>query len=234
MVIIMHIKSHKLRDIEEEILEALFDLHTELGDNSFHKMKIILERLPRVSKTQLTNIVQRKLEKLGYVDYTRYDGVRLTPEGLKLAQKIARNHRLAEAILYQFFKMPFTDIHEQACLLEHAISDKMAQAIYTSLPEKKTPFGISIPMDTIEDMSYSNQTILDTKEGSIVILTRVSVHSYKTAETLDKHGIKGIGTKITVQKIKQNEIVISANKITSTIPIELARTLFVDPSGTKS
>ena len=116
-MIIVHLKTHKLRDIEEEILEALFDLHTELCDDSYHKMKKILDRLQGVSKTQLTNIVQRKLGKLGYVDYTRYDGVRLTPEGLRIAQKIARNHRLAEALLFQIFKMPFTDIHElHVCL----------------------------------------------------------------------------------------------------------------------
>ena len=226
----VHTKPHKLRDIEEEILEALFDLHTELCDDSYHKMKKILDRLQGVSKTQLTNIVQRKLEKLGYVDYTRYDGVRLTPEGLKIAQKIARNHRLAEALLYQIFKMPFTEIHEQACLLEHAISDKMAKAIYAILPEKTTPFGIAIPMDEIENMSCSDETVNDVTEGSTVILTRIAIHNHDTAETLVKHGIEGIGTKIKVLKKKKRKIEISTDSSTNEIPIELARTLYVEPA----
>lgn len=225
----MHVKPHKLRDIEEEILEALFDLHTELCDDSYHKMKAILERLPEVSKTQLTNIVQRKLEKLGYVDYTRYDGLRLTPEGLKIAQKIARNHRLAEAMLYQILKMPFVDIHEQACLLEHSISDKMAKAIYDVLPEKVTPFGVTIPMDTFEETSCSDQTIMDTEEGATVILSRIAVHTHGTAEKLIENGIPGLGTKIKIVKKKKKSIDISTNSSIHTLSREFAKTLYVDP-----
>ena len=105
-------------------MECLYDLHVSQCDDSYIKMKKILENLGKhVSKTQLTNIVQRKLVKLGYVDYIQYEGVRLTPEGYKIATLVARNHRLAEAMLFQIFKVPFKIIHEQACLLEHSISD---------------------------------------------------------------------------------------------------------------
>jgi DtxR family Mn-dependent transcriptional regulator len=193
------------------------------------KMKQILENIGQnVSKTQLTNIIQRKLEKLGYVDYIQYDGVRLTPEGYKIARKIARNHRLAEAMLFQILKIPFSDIHEQACLLEHAISDKMARAIYAILPEKITPFGIHIPMGEGDDFSCSDQTLLDTPVGASAILSRVSIHAYDTAETLISYGIEGIGTRIKVIEIKQNEIIISTDKATSAIPKAVARTLYVD------
>ncbi|MHA2239901.1 MAG: metal-dependent transcriptional regulator, partial [Candidatus Hodarchaeales archaeon] len=121
-------------------MEVLFDLHISRCDNSHLKMKEILDRVVTISKTQLTNIVQRKLEKLGYVHYTPYEGVKLTSDGFKVSQKIARNHRLAEALLSQILKMPFSEIHEQACLLEHSISDEMAQYIFDALPEKITPF----------------------------------------------------------------------------------------------
>ena len=89
----MHSKNSKLRDVEEEVMERLYDLHASLCDDSYIKMKQILENLGQnVSKTQLTNIVQRKLEKLGYVDYLQYEGIRLTAEGYEIARKIARNH----------------------------------------------------------------------------------------------------------------------------------------------
>ncbi len=227
----MHTKPHKLRDIEEEIMEALFDLQLSLCDESHLKMKQILDRIgPQVSKTQLTNIVQRKLEKLGYVEYIPYEGVRLTDVGFQVAQKIARNHRLAEAMLYQIFHMPFETIHEQACLLEHAISDEMAQYIFEALPEKRTPFGIMIPMSVNEDYACSDQTIIDTPKGSSVKLVRVSIHNYETANQLLKFGIKGIGEKIQVLEHKKNGIVIQIDNSEYTIPLNLAVTLYVDPT----
>jgi DtxR family Mn-dependent transcriptional regulator len=95
-------------------MEVLFDLQISLCETSYMKMKLILERVPNISKTQLTNIVQRKLEKLGYVHYTPYEGVKLTSTGFKVAQKIARNHRIRFLIrwlsiftmLYQKKKLP--------------------------------------------------------------------------------------------------------------------------------
>ncbi len=228
--IIVHLKTHKLRDIEEEIMEALFDLQFSLCDDSHLKMKQILDRIgPQVSKTQLTNIVQRKLEKLGYVHYTPYEGVRLTTEGFEVARKVARNHRLAEAMLFQIFHMPFKTIHEQACLLEHAISDEMAQYIYKALPDKSTPFGIMIPMSTNEEFACSDQTIIDTPKGSKVVLTRISIHNYETANRLFNYGINGIGEKFQVINQTKKGVVISNKGSEFTIPLDLAKTLYVDP-----
>ena len=226
----MHEKNSKLRDVEEEVMECLYDLHASLCDDSYVKMKQILDNLGQnVSKTQLTNIVQRKLEKLGYVDYLQYEGIRLTPVGYEIARKVARNHRLAEAFLYQILKMPFTDIHEQACLLEHAISDKMAEAIYNILPEKITPFGIHIPMKKGDTWACSDQKLSETEINTTVILSRVSIHSYDTAEILLSYGIKGVGTEITVIDIKENIIVAKITGKTYQIPFEVAKILYVDP-----
>jgi DtxR family Mn-dependent transcriptional regulator len=227
----VHVKPHKLRDIEEEVMEALFDLHLSLCDDSHLKMKQILERIgPQVSKTQLTNIVQRKLEKLGYVHYFPYEGVRLTKEGFAVAQKIARNHRLAEAMLFQLFHLPFEIIHEQACFLEHAISDKMAKYIYNALPKKQTPFGIMIPMSVNEDFACSDQTLVDTPKESDVVLTRISIHNYETASLLLKCGIKGIGAKFKVINHMSDGVVINIQGTDFIIPQDLAQTLFVDPA----
>ena len=227
----MHLKHHKLRDIEEEVMEALFDLHLSLCDDSYLKMKQILERIgPQVSKTQLTNIVQRKLEKLGYVQYRPYEGLRLTDEGFQVAQKIARNHRLAEAMLFQLFHMPFEIIHEQACLLEHAISDLMAKYIYEALPEKHTPYGIMIPMSINDDFACSDQTIVDTPKGSKVVLTRISIHNYETASNLLNYGIKGIGEVFIVKNTSSKGVIINKDGSEYIIPMNFARTLFVEPA----
>jgi Mn-dependent DtxR family transcriptional regulator len=230
----VHTKPTRLRDVEEEIMEVLFDLHVSLCDDSHMKMKQILDRLGKhVSKTQLTNIVQRKLEKLGYVHYAPYEGVRLTSEGYEIARKIARNHRLAEAMLYQIFHMPFGIIHDQACLLEHVISDEMAQYIYEALPEKITPFGITIPMHGTEEFACSDQTLSDTPKGSKVRLSHVSIHSHETAQTLISFGIEGVGSEFIVLETQDDRIIIKSKGKEYKIPIDLARTLYVDSVDTE-
>lgn len=209
-------------------MEVLFDLQISLCETSYLKMKLILERVPNISKTQLTNIVQRKLEKLGYVHYTPYEGVKLTSTGFKVAQKIARNHRLAEALLSQILKMPFVEIHQQACLLEHSISDKMAQYIYDALPEKKTPFGISIPMNKVEDMECSDKTITDFPEGTKLKLVQISIHTHGTAKKLLKYGISGVGTEFKINKISKTSVAVWIKDKVYQLPLDLAKTLFVE------
>ena len=226
----MHSKNSKLRDVEEEVMECLYDLHVSQCDDSYIKMKRILENLGKhVSKTQLTNIVQRKLVKLGYVDYIQYEGVRLTPEGYKIATLVARNHRLAEAMLFQIFKVPFSIIHEQACLLEHAISDTMAKYIYDALPEKTTPFGIQIPMNEGDEWACSDQTLFETPIGDAVRLARVAIHAYETADMLISYGIEGVGTVIKVVKLEEKGVSVDISGTNYFIPSEVAKTLYVDP-----
>ncbi|MHA2055451.1 MAG: metal-dependent transcriptional regulator [Candidatus Hodarchaeales archaeon] len=209
-------------------MEVLFDLHISRCDNSHLKMKEILDRVINISKTQLTNIVQRKLEKLGYVHYTPYEGVKLTSDGFKVAQKIARNHRLAEALLSQILRMPFSEIHEQACLLEHSISDEMAQYIFDALPEKITPFGISIPMAKIEEGECTEKTLTDYAEGSKVKLLQISIHTHGTAKKILNYGISGIGAEFTIKKFSKGSVTIWIKDMEYHLPLDLAKTLFVE------
>jgi len=145
----MHKKERQgLRVFEEDLMEVLFKLHIFKNKSQRIKMGEILDIMgKKLTKTQLTNIIRRKLEPQGYVDYLPYDGVRLTGSGYQVAQRITRNHRLAETILYDIFNMPLNKIHEQACHLKHGISDQTAKYIYRKLKVKKTPFGMPIIME---------------------------------------------------------------------------------------
>ncbi len=40
----------------------------------------------------------KKLDKMDYVNYSQYKGVKLTENGLKIAKKITRKHRLTRKI----------------------------------------------------------------------------------------------------------------------------------------
>ncbi|UCG02909.1 MAG: hypothetical protein JSW11_02755 [Candidatus Heimdallarchaeota archaeon] len=226
----MHEKKFKLRNIEEEIMETLFDITINKESGQRTKMGEILDRLGQdITKTQLTNIVRRKLEPLGYVDYTPYDGIILTNKGFQEARRIARNHRLAEAMLHQIFNVPFNELHEQACYLEHGITERLAELIFKKLKEKKTPFGDIIPMRDIEDIGCDDKRLTEIPNGTAVILTRIISHSTETARELESYQIRGVGTKMVVKDKDTKGVTVELNSKEYNIPIGISKILCVKP-----
>jgi DtxR family transcriptional regulator, Mn-dependent transcriptional regulator len=71
----------------------------------------------------------KKLEKMGYVDYSQYKGVKLTDSGLKVAKNITRKHRLLERFLHDILKLKDHFLHDQACEMEHSLSDDAERAL---------------------------------------------------------------------------------------------------------
>ncbi|MFX1517829.1 MAG: metal-dependent transcriptional regulator [Promethearchaeota archaeon] len=220
-----------LRVIEEDIMEVLFSLHISKSERQRIKMGEILDRMEdKLTKAQLTNIVRRKLEPQGYVDYLPYEGVHLTRRGYQIAKKIARNHRLAEAMLYQIFEMPFIKLHEQACHLEHAISDEIAEYVYRKLQVKTSPFGMPIPMkEKDEDSGCEDKCLHEVSTGVPLTLTRIQDHSTEIAKKLKTYDISAVGTKMCVKSINNEGVVVEVNKNIQKIPLSISKLLCVKP-----
>jgi len=70
----------------------------------------------------------RKLSGEGLVEAERYGEIRLTKKGEEEGEKILRKHRVMEAFL-ALIGVKKKKIHEEACLLEHAVSDDVERAI---------------------------------------------------------------------------------------------------------
>ena len=228
----MHDKDRQgLRVVEEDIMEVLFSLHISQSERQRIKMGEILDRMEdKLKKAQLTNIIRRKLEPQGYVDYLPYEGVRLTRIGYRIARRIARNHRLAEAMLYQIFEMPFIKLHEQACHLEHGISDEIAEYIYRKLKVKMTPFGMPISMkEKDEDSGYEYKCLHEVSAGVPVTLTRIQDHSTEFAKKLKAYDIDAVGVKMCVKNITNEEVVVEVNENLRKIPLSISKLLCVKP-----
>ena len=85
-----------------------------------------------VSPASATNMVKR-LAEAGLIAYAPYQGVDLTPEGLRIALKVVRRHRLVELLLHEILEMPWDCVHPEAERIEHAISDEVEEAIARKL-----------------------------------------------------------------------------------------------------
>ncbi len=71
----------------------------------------------------------KKLADEGYVKYESYKGAELTAKGNKAASKIVRKHRLLERFLTDILKLAKNSVHEQACEMEHSLSDEAEEAL---------------------------------------------------------------------------------------------------------
>lgn len=112
------------KNIAEEYLETILYL-TKGGRPA--KTKDIAEAMnikpPSVSEMLM------KLKEEGYVDYKPYLGVSLTEKGRAEAVQIERKHQLLETFLVDALGVELLKAHEEACEMEHSVSDSTVSRI---------------------------------------------------------------------------------------------------------
>ncbi|MEM7802066.1 MAG: metal-dependent transcriptional regulator [Chloroflexota bacterium] len=98
-----------------------------------------------VKAASVTGMIKR-LSELKLVDYEKSKGVALTPSGEKIALEVIRHHRLIETYLIEALGFSWDEVHDQADILEHVISEKLEERIDSVLnfPEYD-PHGAPIP-----------------------------------------------------------------------------------------
>ena len=117
----------------EEYLEALYTL---TQDGKVATTSDISKSL-KIAPASVSEML-RKLADNGYANYSPYQGVTLTPKGFNMAQKMARKHRLLERFLHDVLRIGNDKVHQEACEMEHALSDEAERALCQTLksPDK--------------------------------------------------------------------------------------------------
>ncbi len=110
--------------------------------------------------------MSRKLAGKKLLNYEKYQQLKLTEGGRKMALHVIRKHRLWEAFLFKVFKMSLHEIHREAEMLEHQTSDFLAARISAFLGDPDIdPHGEPIP-DEHGSMWYrSEQSLLSFVEA---------------------------------------------------------------------
>jgi len=91
-----------------------------------------------VSPASVTEML-KALAADGYVDYERYRGATFTEKGLHHARKIRKKHHIMEMFLMDILDVDSKTAHEEACKLEHALSEesmmRLCQMVGTPVDE---------------------------------------------------------------------------------------------------
>ena len=156
----------------EEYLEAVYSFN-EKGELA--KNQDLSEKL-KVSPPSVTEMI-KKLSDEGLVTYEPYKGVLLTGKGMARAQKVVRKHRLLERFLHDTLGLKLDKVHNEACKLEHSISDETAAALCDNLKSPKTcpDDGKLIPECTLEANNCTECKLAREAEGGkFKLLTQLS------------------------------------------------------------
>src|SRR5215211_1769677 len=88
----------------------------------------------------------KALSDSGLVAYEPREGVRLSRGGEQLALHVLRRHRLVELFLVKVLGLDWSEVHDEAEELEHAISDKVLERMDHLLGRPTAdPHGDPIP-----------------------------------------------------------------------------------------
>lgn len=133
---------HDLTTVAQDYLKTIWS--AQEWSHEKVSTKLLAERIGVSASTASESI--RRLADQGLVDHERYGAVTLTERGRLAALAVVRRHRLLETFLMQELGYSWDEVHDEAEILEHAISDMMLDRIDAKLGHPtRDPHGDPIP-----------------------------------------------------------------------------------------
>ncbi|WP_242120270.1 metal-dependent transcriptional regulator [Aestuariivivens sediminicola] len=201
----------------ENFLKAIYK--NGKRDNNDTKPGSIAREL-NISNAAATDMAQ-KLAAKDLLHYEKYQALRLTEKGTKIAMDVIRKHRLWESFLFKTFDMSLHDIHREAELLEHQTSDFLAEKMSAYLGNPKfDPHGDPIPNADGEITTVDSSIALSqAEEGKHYTISRLMSDDKEFFEFCAQHGLKYghvvlvskqfIKTKMTQVQINNNTLILN-------------------------
>jgi DtxR family Mn-dependent transcriptional regulator len=116
----------------------------------------------------------KTLAESGLVNYEPYAGVSLTRAGKRLAALVLRRHRLVELFLVQVMGLRWDEVHDEAELLEHVVSDRLIDRMDEMLGRPEAdPHGDPIPDAEGVVKKQQSQTLLTCPVGTRMTVARI-------------------------------------------------------------
>jgi DtxR family Mn-dependent transcriptional regulator len=125
---------------KEDYLKTIYELGGEKEQVSNKDIAKVL----KISPPSVSEMIKKLLQD-GYVEYTVYQGIRLTEYGAEEARKIRRRHLLWEVFLVEKLGYDPEEVHDEAEKLEHVTNKKLEEKLdeYLNYP-KVCPHGSNI------------------------------------------------------------------------------------------
>jgi DtxR family Mn-dependent transcriptional regulator len=209
----------------EQYLETIL----ELEESGILPLRArLVERLgvtaPAVSETV------KRLERESYLTLDADRVLHLTATGRDYATAVLRRHRLAELLLVEVLKVPWSEVHEEACRLEHAISDNLEAHLVKLLGDPgMCPHGNPIP-GSANVVDYGPLQPLGTlRTGQPCVVRRIDEHLQTQLDHMREleNGRLLPGQRVTVTSTDEDGVVVDVEGVSVELDAETAREVYV-------
>lgn len=169
----------------ENYLKAIYELQRERGKVSTNALS---EKLG-VAPASVTSMI-KKLSEKKLLTHKRYQGVKLTQSGQKIALEVIRHHRLIELYLAEALGVPWDQVHEEAEKWEHVLSEDLEDRMDAALGHPtRDPHGSPIPSRDGTIIELDSIPLADMRPGQYGVVAEVSDHDPKLLRYIGKMGL---------------------------------------------
>lgn len=182
-----------------------------------------------LSPSSVSEIV-RKLTERGLLTHERYGSVDLTDAGRAIALATVRKHRLIETFLVDYLGYAWDEVHDEAEVLEHAVSDEFVERLATRLGSPThDPHGDPIPAAD-GSLPAEDQTVLAlVEEGQQARVARVSDDDPELLRHLREVGIDiGAVVQVVARHSSAGTIDLRIGGVDVTLGLPAARVILTD------
>ncbi|MET0956760.1 MAG: metal-dependent transcriptional regulator [Cryobacterium sp.] len=178
----------------EDYLKTIY-AHTEWQPEPITP-KALADRLG-IAPSSVTEMV-KKLAASGLIAHVPYGPLTLTPAGRVRATAVVRRHRLIETWLVRELGYTWDEVHDEAEVLEHSISDRLLEAIDTHLGRPTAdPHGDLIPAADGSTTRVPAVLLAEAAPGHTGTVLRVSDRDPAVLRSVADAGIRP-GSAVTV------------------------------------
>lgn len=174
----------------------------------------------------------RRLKNVSLVVHEPYRGVRLTPEGERVALPAIRRHRLIEVFLVQVMRFGWEEVHGLADVLEPGIDQVLEDRIdeLTGHPSR-CPHGDPIPTRDGVMPPLNDVSLVALEPGATGRISRVRTHDRDKLRYLAELGlVPDVRFRLQARAPFNGPLRLRAGKEEYVIGHELAAVLWVEPA----
>ena len=152
----------------------------------------------------------KALAEANLVNYEPRSGVRLTRPGEQLALHVLRRHRLVELFLVKMLGLDWSEVHEEAEHLEHAVSDKVLERMDALLGHPSVdPHGDPIPTSKGKVSSPKLQSLAECELNRPVRIARIADQEPAFLQFLHKNGLTpGVSLTVDAREAHADSVVL--------------------------
>jgi len=177
------VTAHGLIDTTEMYLRTVYELEEE---GIVPLRARIAERLSQSGPTVSQTVA--RMERDGLLHLADDRQLALSDQGRMLATRVMRKHRLAECLLVSVIKLPWEEVHIEACRWEHVMSESVERRIFELLGRPdRCPHGNVIPgLDELDSgqqlpgLAKPDEPMTDVVRGAVgnvrTTVTRITEH----------------------------------------------------------